>query len=105
MARKIIAIRTKRPVFGNHKEFQIGALLDDGKTIEDITRSIGGLADITSAGPAILGPNCPTFVVVMALNKNVAQLAIPERLVDAILFKVVKKGEEKEPEINMSKEG
>jgi len=105
MARKIIAIRTKRPVFGNHKEFQIGAILDDGKTVDDITRSIGGLADVTSAGPAILGPNCPTFVITMALNKNVEQLAIPERLVDAIVFKIVKKGEEQEPEVKMSKEG
>ncbi len=72
-------------------EFKIGEQSDDGKTIENITRSIGGLSDITSAGPAILGPNCPTFVVTMVRDKKVVQLAIPEKVVDAILFREVKR--------------
>jgi len=86
-------------------EFKIGEQSDDGKTIENITRSIGGLSDITSAGPAILGPNCPTFVVTMVRDKKVVQLAIPEKVVDAILFREVKRVKSKSLKLTMSKEG
>jgi hypothetical protein len=105
MAREIIAIRTERPVLHDRQDFKVGDVMDNNKVIERITRSIGGLSDVSSAGPAVLGPNCPTFIITMVIDKDADYLAVPERIVDSVLFKAVKKGSKKEePDIEMTKE-
>jgi len=105
MARIIQAIRTERQVYEGNLEFKVGDVIDGGKTIEKITRSIGGLSDISSAGPATLGPNCPTFVVTLVANKQATHIAIPERVIDSVVFIDVKKKKgTEEPEIEMTKE-
>jgi hypothetical protein len=107
MVREILAITLEKPAeFGNDRfsVFSVGEQVGVGKTVVAISRSISGLADVTSAGPGILGPNCPTLVVELEdLEGKLSYLAIPERIV--ILTHFQKKKKQEEPEIQMTKEG
>lgn len=104
MIRKILSVQTEKPVYGNRDRFGVGDISEDGYVIENISRSIGGLADVTSIGPGGLGPNCPSILLTMVHEKEAKQVAIPERLICSISFEDIKK-KEFDPEINMSKEG
>jgi len=104
MAREIVVIMLERSVEFEKDRFAVGEQFEGGNyAVVAIKRSIGGLADITSAGPGILGPNCPTIVVELEKRDGeISFLAIPERLVTSILFKNKKK--KAEPEIQMTRE-
>ena len=104
MAREIIVITLERSVEFGKDRFAVGERFENNEyTIVAIERSIGGLADITSAGPGTLGPNCPTIIVKLGKRDGeISSLAIPERLITSILFQ--KKKKKAEPEIQMTKE-
>ena len=70
-SRVITAIQTERPVYKDLNVFTVGDKVDGDKTVEGIDRAIGGLDKISSAGPATLGPNCPSFIVTLSFNKYV----------------------------------
>jgi len=105
-SREIISIYTERPIYGDMAIFKVGDQINGGEVIEEITRSIGGLDKISGTGPAVLGPNCPTFVVTLSKGKKLKHIAIPERTVDAVEFEemICKKPALDDPEIQMTKE-
>jgi len=99
--REIIAIYTERPSYGDLDIFKVGDPIGEGEVIKGIERSIGGLDKISAAGPATLGPNCPTFIVTILEDETLRHIAIPERTVDAVVYEEKLKGD---PEIKMTRE-